>query len=98
MIFGSSAMGAPKSDGPSDVTADVSRGLPVGPGWTRWNCPLPDGSSGTVGVMAAPTLENLLDPAHTAVVTSEVQYGVVGSGFALPGFDAVDIPIIDRIA
>ena len=48
--------------------------------------------------MAAPTLAELADPAHTAVVTSEVQNGVVGTSSALPALAEAARPMIDRVA
>jgi len=46
----------------------------------------------------APTLASLVDPATTAVVTSEVQNGVVGERSALPELAAAAAPMIDRLA
>lgn len=48
--------------------------------------------------MPAPNLADLVDPAHTAVVTSEVQNGVVGSSSALPELAAVAGPMIEALA
>ncbi|HRW36678.1 MAG: cysteine hydrolase [Acidimicrobiales bacterium] len=48
--------------------------------------------------MPAPTLASLVDPATTAVVTSEVQNGVVGERSALPELAAAAAPMIDRLA
>lgn len=47
--------------------------------------------------MTAPTLENLVDPARSAVITSEVQNGVVGKRSALPELAAISAPVVDRI-
>lgn len=47
--------------------------------------------------MAAPQLESLVDPAHTALVTSEVQNGVVGERSALPELAAAAGPMIERV-
>lgn len=47
--------------------------------------------------MAAPQLESLVDPAHTALVTSEVQNGVVGEQSALPELAAAAGPMIERV-
>jgi nicotinamidase-related amidase len=47
--------------------------------------------------MAAPSLEELVDPAHTAVVTSEVQNGVVGERAALPELAALASPMVARV-
>lgn len=47
--------------------------------------------------MAAPSLEELVDPAHTAVVTSEVQNGVVGERAALPELAASAAPMVARV-
>ncbi len=43
-------------------------------------------------------LTELLDPDHTAVVTSEVQRGVVGEGSALPELARAAAPVIANIA
>ena len=43
-------------------------------------------------------LTELLDPDHTAVVTSEVQRGVVGEGSALPELAKAAEPVIANIA
>ena len=43
-------------------------------------------------------LAALLDPAHTAVVTSEVQNGVVGERSALPELAAAAGPMVGRLA
>ena len=48
--------------------------------------------------MARPTLEALVHPARTAVVTSEVQNGVVGPTAALPELAALASPMIERAA
>jgi nicotinamidase-related amidase len=48
--------------------------------------------------MAAPTLEQLVDPAHTALVTSEIQNGVVGPGSGLPQLAEAAEAIIEPIA
>ncbi len=48
--------------------------------------------------MAAPLLSELVDPAHTAVVTSEVQNGVVGANSALPALAAAARPMVERLA
>ncbi len=48
--------------------------------------------------MAAPDLARLVDPAHTAIVTSEVQNGVVGERSALPALAEAAAPMIDRLA
>lgn len=48
--------------------------------------------------MAKPTLSELVHPAHTAVVTSEVQNGVVGERSALPELAAAARPMIERLA
>ena len=44
------------------------------------------------------SLAELVDPAHCAVVTSEVQRGVVGERSALPELAAAAGPIIERLA
>ena len=49
-------------------------------------------------MVAAPDLAELVAPAHTAVVTSEVQNGVVGANSALPALAEVAGPMIDRLA
>jgi nicotinamidase-related amidase len=46
--------------------------------------------------MAAPSLAALVDPRHTAVVTSEVQNGVVGERAALPSLAALAAPMVER--
>ena len=43
-------------------------------------------------------LRTLLDPAHTAVITSEVQRGVVGEGSTLPELAKAAEPVIAGIA
>lgn len=48
--------------------------------------------------MAAPLLADLAHPAHTALITSEVQNGVVGEGSGLPQLAAAAQAIIDPIA
>lgn len=48
--------------------------------------------------MPAPSLASLVDPATTAVVTSEVQNGVVGERSALPELAAAAAPMIERLA
>ena len=48
--------------------------------------------------MAALDLTSLVDPAHTAIVTSEVQNGVVGERSALPALAEAAGPMIDRLA
>lgn len=48
--------------------------------------------------MAKPSLADLVDPAHTAIVTSEVQRGVVGEGSALPELAAAASPMVERLA
>lgn len=48
--------------------------------------------------MPAPPLSQLVDPAHTAVVTSEVQNGVVGPSSALPALAEAARPMIARVA
>jgi nicotinamidase-related amidase len=48
--------------------------------------------------MPAPSLAELVDPAHTAVVTSEVQQGVVGERSALPSLAEAAAPMIERLA
>ncbi|MEZ5182777.1 MAG: cysteine hydrolase [Acidimicrobiales bacterium] len=48
--------------------------------------------------MPAPTLASLVDPATTAVVTSEVQNGVVGGRSALPELAAAAAPMVERLA
>ena len=45
----------------------------------------------------APPLSSLVDPAHTALVTSEVQNGVVGSRSALPALAEAAAPMIGRL-
>jgi len=48
--------------------------------------------------MAAPPLATLVDPAHTALVTSEVQHGVVGEAGALPALAALAAPMVEVVA
>lgn len=48
--------------------------------------------------MPVPPLNDLVAPAHTAVVTSEVQHGVVGAQSALPELAAAAAPMIERLA
>lgn len=48
--------------------------------------------------MPAPSLAQLVDPATTAIVTSEVQNGVVGERSALPELAAAAAPMIERLA
>lgn len=48
--------------------------------------------------MATPPLAELVDPAHTAVVTSEVQNEVVGAHSALPALAEAARPMVGRIA
>ncbi|MCB1040610.1 MAG: cysteine hydrolase [Acidimicrobiales bacterium] len=48
--------------------------------------------------MPAPTLRSLVEPATTAIVTSEVQNGVVGERSALPELAAAAAPMIERLA
>ena len=48
--------------------------------------------------MAALDLTSLVDPAHTAIVTSEVQNGVVGERSALPALAEAAGPMSDRLA
>jgi nicotinamidase-related amidase len=48
--------------------------------------------------MPAPRLAQLVLPAHTAVVTSEVQNGVAGAASALPELAAAAAPMIERLA
>lgn len=48
--------------------------------------------------VAAPDLVELVAPARTAVVTSEVQNGVVGANSALPVLAEVAVPMIERLA
>jgi len=48
--------------------------------------------------MAAPDLADLAHPAHTAIVTSEVQNGVVGERSALPALAEAARPMIGRLA
>jgi nicotinamidase-related amidase len=43
-------------------------------------------------------LAELVDPDHTAVITSEVQRGVVGEGSALPELAAAAAPVVGTIA
>jgi nicotinamidase-related amidase len=47
--------------------------------------------------MAAPLLADLVDPARTAVVTSEVQEGVVGRHSALPELAEAARPMVERL-
>ena len=42
-------------------------------------------------------LPALVDPTHTAIVTSEVQRGVVGEGSVLPELAKVAAPVLDNI-
>jgi nicotinamidase-related amidase len=46
----------------------------------------------------APSLRQLVDPATTAIVTSEVQEGVVGSQSALPALAEVAGPMVGHLA
>lgn len=48
--------------------------------------------------MARPQLADLIHPAHTALITSEVQNGVVGPRSALPELAAAAAPMIERIS
>ena len=48
--------------------------------------------------MAAVDLASLIDPAHTAIITSEVQNGVVGERSALPALAEAAGPMVDRLA
>jgi nicotinamidase-related amidase len=48
--------------------------------------------------MPAPPLDELVDPRHTAVVTSEVQNGVVGEPSALPALAEAARPMVSRLA
>jgi nicotinamidase-related amidase len=48
--------------------------------------------------MAAFDLSSLVAPAHTAIVTSEVQNGVVGERSALPALAEVAGPMVERLA
>ena len=48
--------------------------------------------------MPAPSLAELADPRHTAIVTSEVQNGVVGERSALPELAAAAAPMVERLA
>lgn len=48
--------------------------------------------------MPAPPLAQLVDPRHTAVVTSEVQNGVVGEPSALPALAEAARPMVGRLA
>ncbi|MBX3286804.1 MAG: cysteine hydrolase [Actinobacteria bacterium] len=48
--------------------------------------------------MPAPSLAQLVDPRHTAVVTSEVQNGVVGEPSALPALAEAARPMVGRLA
>ncbi|MCU1372094.1 MAG: Isochorismatase [Ilumatobacteraceae bacterium] len=48
--------------------------------------------------MPAPSLASLVAPGTTAVVTSEVQNGVVGDRSALPELAAAAAPVIERLA
>jgi len=45
----------------------------------------------------APTLAELVDPSRTAVVTSEVQRGVVGPNSALPALAEAAAPMVERV-
>ena len=47
--------------------------------------------------MAIPDLAALVDPAHTAIVTSEVQNGVVGERSALPALAEAARPMVERL-
>lgn len=47
--------------------------------------------------MAIPSLTQLIAPAHTALVTSEVQNGVVGSESALPLLAEAAAPMVARL-
>lgn len=47
--------------------------------------------------MPAPTLAELVDPSRTAVVTSEVQRGVVGPNSALPALAEAAAPMVGRV-
>ncbi len=61
--------------------------------------PVPDGVADTLPVsMAAPSLTQLVHPDHTAVVTSEVQNGVVGASSALPALAEAAGPMIGRLS
>jgi nicotinamidase-related amidase len=46
----------------------------------------------------APSLASLVDPATTAIVTSEVQNGVVGERSALPQLAEAAAPMVERLA
>lgn len=48
--------------------------------------------------MAAPSLAELVDPAHTAVITSEIQNGVVGANSALPALADAARPMVAKVA
>lgn len=48
--------------------------------------------------MALPSFAELVDPAHTAVVTSEVQNGVVGEHSALPELAQAAGPMVEQLA
>jgi nicotinamidase-related amidase len=48
--------------------------------------------------MAALDLASLVDPVHTAIVTSEVQNGVVGERSALPALAEAAGPMVERLA
>jgi nicotinamidase-related amidase len=48
--------------------------------------------------MPAPSLAELVDPARTAVVTSEVQQGVVGERSALPELAEAARPMVERLS
>lgn len=48
--------------------------------------------------MAAPALAELVVPARTALVTSEVQQGVVGPTSALPALAEAAAPMVERLA
>ena len=57
-----------------------------------------DGPSDTLAArMAAPALVDLVDPATTALVTSEVQHGVVGERSALPELAVAATPMVERL-
>lgn len=48
--------------------------------------------------MAAPALADLVDPAHTAIITSEIQNGVVGANSALPALAEAARPMVAKVA
>jgi nicotinamidase-related amidase len=48
--------------------------------------------------MPAPSLASLVAPGSTAIITSEVQNGVVGERSALPDLAEAAAPVIDRLA